>query len=70
MDVQRLCQMDTTLFAVILPIVKGRMFCFSNLFFGFGGLGIFLVSIGLGSNCPFVGRPELWWIHDSGPKLG
>jgi hypothetical protein len=36
------------LLAVVLPIVKGRMLWFFSLLLGFGGLGVFLVSMGLG----------------------
>jgi hypothetical protein len=45
--VQTLGQLNT-LFAVILPFVKGKMFLFSSLLLGYGGLGLFLVSMGLG----------------------
>ena len=46
---QSLGQLNT-LFAVILPmiLVKSRMFWFSSLLLGFGGLGFFLVTMGLG----------------------
>jgi hypothetical protein len=37
-----------TFLAVILPIAKGRMFWFPSLLLEFGGLGVFLVSMGLG----------------------
>jgi hypothetical protein len=48
LDLQSFGQLNTLL-AVILPIVKGRLFWFSSLLLEFGGLGLFLVStMGLG----------------------
>jgi hypothetical protein len=53
--VQSLGQLNTLL-AVILPIVKGRMFFFSSLMLGLGGLGLMLVSsMGLGIDFGWVG---------------
>ena len=55
LHMQRVCCQLNTLLAVIWHFGKCRMLRLSCLLLGFDDIGLFLVSMGLGSNSAFVG---------------